>query len=400
MPDCEENVKAIYQNATVTEAMMETTYNKDREIVIVKDFDPFLNNELDSCEGNNYIISFEYCDPTSTVKTRRNFVSYEGLISTANYICSGTSLVNINNNYDYDVIDGGANGWSIQKAIESLDASLTEVVGTGLNYLKDGPTDASLIGSNGTNDSVITGNAEHQINLGNYEGSMNDSPNSTIANGKNNIMNSVEYGFIGSGENNVIEGEAFGFIGTGRDNEIIDGYASIIATGQLNKIEGGAYSSILNGLSNKTNNSFVNIMNGKYAGGETHGETIFGADRLGTVSEESYAQYASVVMNATTTDNATAKTLYLSDDIDAELITAPLNAQLTNVQDGGALSGKLTLTGTFISDANNAECGQPVWINNLDPTNNTAQVTDSEQKSITIDVHELEEGNQVEKKSH
>lgn len=39
---------------------------------------------------------------------------------------------------------------------------------------------------------------------------------------------------------------------------------------------------------------------------------------------------------------------------------------------------------------------KPVWINNLDPHKKTAQLTDSDQKSIDIPVQDLIEGDKLE----
>jgi len=358
MPDCEENLKGIYHHATMTEAMIDSTFNKDREIVISKDFDPFMFEEFDSCEGNNYILSFEFCDPDNNyIKTRRNFVSYEGLSSVAgyitsapNYICSGTSLVNINSHANYYVISGD-NGWSIQKALEELDAAVNISSGSGLIYLKDGPTDGSLKRSDGTSDAIIDGDAEHQINLMNAGSTMDDSPNST-AFGQGSSITNTEYAFA-TGDGHTLINEAFGLIGSGLLNNISDSYASLIMAGRSNYVTEADYASILNGLENKTKKSLTTIVNGRYAGGETHAETIFNAERT-NAENTAFSQYSTVVLNGITTDDTTPQVLYLSDDIDAELITAPEKGNLDIDKDGGAISGKIILTGLHAPFTDNA----------------------------------------------
>jgi len=240
MPDCQEDVKAIYSHATMTEAMMATTDNKDRELIIVTDFDPSTVEQLDDCTGNNYILVHEFCDPNSNyIKTRRNFVSYEALAAIGDDECNGASLVNVDSHYEYEHISL-LDSFSLQDALMDLDIAISNSSTSALQYLKDGPLPASLISSDGVNDAQIVHDdtGSHVTNLG-------DS-NSVIT-----TSSSKSFSVIGNGTSNEIDGP-YNFIANGDTNKIVEeAEFSMIGNGESNKIEAGSSHLILNGSNNQ-----------------------------------------------------------------------------------------------------------------------------------------------------
>jgi len=361
MPDCEEDLKVVYSHATMTESMIaDTNANKDREVVIVTDFDASTIEELDDCTGNNYILAFEYCDPDNNyIKIRRNFVSYEGLASTTgyissspNYICSGSGLININSHANYYIITGDE-GWSVQKALEDLDAAASEISGGELlEYIKDGPTDGSLKGSDGTTDSIISGTSKYQFNLG-KDSTIQNSFHATIFGGNTNFIgttaNGSAYSFMGAGKDLTIKDSSdYCFIGTGEthyinnnvDHMFIGTGNDIIAEGPIN------YPSSLNGKNGKIDKDHGTILNGDSALVENKGEVVLSAGKIAS----SFGQSSKIIMNAITTDLNTSS-FYLIDTLGSnDKLKIPTTFNDGSGAHGGSLNGNIKISGLYVYD--------------------------------------------------
>ena len=343
MPNCEENVKGIYQNATVTEAMMATTHNKDREIVIVKDFDASTVPELDDCSGNNYILAFEYCDPQTNVTTRRNFVSYEALSAIGDIECNGASIVNVDIHHEYNVISL-AESFSLQDALIDLDEAISNVSAASFKYIKDGSVPASLLSSDGVNNAQVTGSGIHLTNLGDQSSIIN-SPTlnesyQVIGNGTSNTMK-ARFSLIGNGDSNTINSldsviPTFSVIGNGENNTIAGSDNTFIGNGSNNSTEKGHFVSIINGFNNKVIESErVTVMGTNSFNDNRHDSMFMGAD---TGEEFTNAQFSSMLMNGISTNNV--------DNFDLLTLKYPDTAD--TARDVGVISGNITVSGLYI----------------------------------------------------
>lgn len=118
-------LNGIYQNAVFTEAQINAGENIDRELVIVSDFQ---TNGVLGTDANkwDYLIGYEYQTGTASGCIRRNLATMEGLSSTMAWPLSGASRVFIDQYVPYEWITGSVD-WSVQKALEDLDAGLSYV---------------------------------------------------------------------------------------------------------------------------------------------------------------------------------------------------------------------------------------------------------------------------------
>jgi len=288
-----QNINAIYQHAPFTEAHITEGLNKDREAVIVTDFDvdSVISGGVDLV-NTNYILAFEY---TASPTRRRNLATYEGLKSSAGHPYAGASNVYIDETYTYKNVTGNA-GWSVQKAIEDLDDS------SGLVNLSDGPAEGSLY-VNDDGGSAFVDTTPHQINLGDSASRITDSLDSTIAGGEHNIITSSMSAFIGSGEYNTISA-------------------------------GGDYGSVLGGTNNIVSSEYGSVIGGKYAVADSYNETVVNSMRKNANLD---TQVSTFVLNGISESSISNTELFL--DGVSERIKFPID------KFGGSLSGTLTITG-------------------------------------------------------
>jgi len=322
-----ESRNAIYQHAPMTEAIISQGAMEDREVIIVEDFNPFSITPPDSDEciyidgdtyissANRYILSHEI-QIDETTKVRRNFPSYEALQSIGEN-CSGATLINIDSHYIYtNITGGGGNDWSVQQAIEELDA-LAGGGGSGLKYLKDGGTNGSLVASDNTTTNSVSGAALFQYNLGANTNIMNNSLHSTTLNGRLNEITSANYSALLSG----------------LENYILSPHSTIL----------NARNSIIDMAGGSPKDSYATILNGKGVFVENKTETSIGASTTETTYD---GQSSRLVVNGSTEDGANnPDILYLVNDLGARI---PLKGAGGTEREGGSISGTIIVSGLYV----------------------------------------------------
>lgn len=199
------------------EAYIRAGVNKNRESVIVTDFDPnsVISGGTDM-DYINYILAFEH---TESPTRRRNLVTYESLKCSAGFPYSGASNIYIDQTHAYNNITEENTNWSLQKAIEVLDGSSDYVCMDDASEFSviSGGTDNCIYNSSWA---IIGSGDENYINTADYSG---------IVGGQTNYLASGEHSFIGGGENNYIQGADHSVI-LGGEEGIAENEGEIVKT--------------------------------------------------------------------------------------------------------------------------------------------------------------------------